>query len=324
MKYFDHLNATSIDEAISSLIKYEGKADIIAGGTDLLGVLKERILPDYPVAVINIKTIPEMGYISESNGGLRIGALTRLSDIADNSMIKNNFNILSEAALAIASPQVRNLGTIGGNLAQHSRCWYYRYSKKIGGPVICMRKDSHSPCLAVTGDNRYHAIIDVKKCVSVCASDMAVALAALGATIKITGQDGSRVVPVSDFYGVLGNDINYNEIITEIQVPPVNTGAKQKFLKYTIRKPIDFAVVSVASVLNISSNIIDDGSIYLGALSFRPVRAAKAEAIIRGKMLSESVTDSAINAELATATPLSNNSYKIQIAKSLLKKAILS
>jgi NADPH-dependent glutamate synthase beta subunit-like oxidoreductase/CO/xanthine dehydrogenase FAD-binding subunit len=157
MKPFTHHNARSIDEAITLLTQYKGKAKLNAGGTDLLGVLKERNLPEYPEAIINIKTITGLNYIKEDETGLKIGALTKLSEVVDSPKVKERYKVLSEAAKSVATPQVRNMCTIGGNLAQDVRCWYYRYPDQIGGPIMCLRKGGKH-CNALTGDNRYHSI----------------------------------------------------------------------------------------------------------------------------------------------------------------------
>ena len=196
MKSFNHVNVKTVGEAVKLLKYYKGKAKLIAGGTDLLGILKDRILPDYPEAIINIKTIHGLDYIKEDGKGLKIGALAKLSDIAKSPMVKGDYKVLAEAAEAVATPQIRNMGTIGGNLCQDVRCWYYRYPHHIGGRILCLRKGS-GPCLAVSGDNRYHAILEGKKCFAVCPSDMAIALTALDAKIKIqtpkgVGQSRSR------------------------------------------------------------------------------------------------------------------------------------
>ena len=160
MKQFAHHHARSINEAITLMKKYKGKAKLNAGGTDLIGVLKEKSLPDYPQAIIDIKTIGGLDYIQTDKTGLRIGALAKLSDVANSPAIREKYKLLSEAARSVATPQVRNMCTIGGNLAQDVRCWYYRYPEQIGGPIVCLRKGGKI-CNALTGDNRYHSIFGV-------------------------------------------------------------------------------------------------------------------------------------------------------------------
>jgi NADPH-dependent glutamate synthase beta subunit-like oxidoreductase/CO/xanthine dehydrogenase FAD-binding subunit len=160
MKSFAHHHARTINEAITLMKKYKGKAKLNAGGTDLIGILKEKSLPDYPQVIIDIKTIGGLDYIQADETGLRIGALTKLSDVANSPAIREKYKLLSEAARSVATPQVRNMCTIGGNLAQDVRCWYYRYPEQIGGPIVCLRKGGKI-CNALTGDNRYHSIFGV-------------------------------------------------------------------------------------------------------------------------------------------------------------------
>jgi NADPH-dependent glutamate synthase beta subunit-like oxidoreductase/CO/xanthine dehydrogenase FAD-binding subunit len=176
MKYFNHANAKTVKDAVRLLKEHEGKAKLIAGGTDLLGILKDRILPDYPEILINLKTIRKLNYIEEDSGELRIGAMTKLSDLAESVVVKKRCQVLADTAGAVATPQIRNLGTIGGNLCQEVRCWYYRYPHSIGGEVLCARKRAdlaHAPeydtcvggkgCSALTGENRYHSIFGASK-----------------------------------------------------------------------------------------------------------------------------------------------------------------
>jgi NADPH-dependent glutamate synthase beta subunit-like oxidoreductase/CO/xanthine dehydrogenase FAD-binding subunit len=178
MKDFDHYNARSIDEAIRLLGKGKGKAKLNAGGTDLLGLLKDMVTPDYPESIINIKAIGGLDYITEDKDGLKIGALTKLARIVDSSLIKEKFGVLAQAAKSVATPQIRNMCTIGGNLAQEVRCWYYRYPDQIGGAIMCLRKGG-AVCNAVIGDNRYHSIfgtapLNSYPCASNCPANTAI------------------------------------------------------------------------------------------------------------------------------------------------------
>jgi xanthine dehydrogenase YagS FAD-binding subunit len=223
----------------------------------------------------------------------------------------------------VASPQVRNVATLGGNLCQDVRCWYYRYPRHIGGPLECARK-GHGPCLAVKGDNRYHAILEAKKCFAVCPSDMAVALAALDGQIMVAGPKGQRRVAVTDFFRPLGNALKSGEMVTEIEVPRITDPVKQKFLKFTLRNPIDFAIVSVASVLTVTEGVCRAARVVLGAVAPAPFRAKAAEELITGQIINELLADEAAKKALAGAKPLSQNAYKIEIAKVLVKRAILA
>jgi xanthine dehydrogenase YagS FAD-binding subunit len=321
MKPFTHHNARSIDEAITLLTKYKGKAKLNAGGTELLGVLKERSLPDYPKAIINIKTITGLDYIKEDETGLKIGALTKLAEVANSSTVKAKYKVLSEAAKSVATPLIRNMGTIGGNLAQDVRCWYYRYPSHIGGPIRCLRKGS-GPCLAVTGDNRYHAIMGGKRCFAACPSDTAIALTALDATISIAGPEARRSILVQEFFTSLGTVLSPGEIVTEIQIPKPPDGARQNYLKFTLRKPVDFAIVSVASVITVERGVCVDARIALGAVAPTPMRATAAEEVLKGKPINEAAATEAAKAAVADAKPLSMNAYKVEITKTLVKRVL--
>ncbi len=323
MKSFQHIDVKTVSEACRLLGKHKAKARVIAGGTDLLGILKDKILPSYPEVILNIKAIPKLNYIKEDQHGLKIGALTTLSDIAKSPVIKEKYKVLAEAASAVGSPQIRNMATLGGNLCQDVRCWYYRYPHHIGGRMICLRKGS-GRCLALSGDNRYHAILEGKRCFAVCPSDTAIALTSLDAKINIAGIRKNRIVPVRDFFTTLGNVLKHGEMITEIQVPKSFEKTKQTFLKLRLRKPIDFAVVSVASVLYLEGGICREANIALGAVAPIPIWAEAAEQILKGKAITPETAAKAAEAAVAGAKPLSMNAYKVEMTKTVVKRAILS
>lgn len=323
MRPFTHLNARSVKEACSLMAAYEGRAVLNAGGTDLLGTLKGENLFEYPEALINIKTISRLDKIVESKGALRIGALAKLSALVNSPLLNERYPVLAEAAREVATPQIRNAATLGGNLCQDVRCWYYRYPRHIGGPILCARKGK-APCLAVKGDNRYHALMGAKKCFAVCPSDTAVALAALDGQITIAGPEGEkRSMAVTDFYHPLGNSLKRGEMVTGVEVPSVERESRQAFLKFTLRKPVDFAIVSAATVITVKSGVCTDARIALGAVAAGPVRATKAEKTLVGRPVDETAAADAAEAALADAKPLSMNAYKIEIAKTLVKRAIL-
>ncbi|MGB9629768.1 MAG: FAD binding domain-containing protein, partial [Thermodesulfobacteriota bacterium] len=192
-----------------------------------------------------------------------------------------------------------------------------------GGRILCPRKGSGS-CLALSGDNRYHAIFGGKRCFAVCPSDTAVALTALQGKIVITGEKRKRIVPVEEFFTPLRSVLETGEIVTEVQVPRPAEKSKQTFLKFTLRKPIDFAMVSVASVISLQDGICKEASIALGAVAPSPLRATKAERFIKGKSLTPEVASLAAEEAMKDAKPLSMNSYKIEQARALLQKALLS
>jgi xanthine dehydrogenase YagS FAD-binding subunit len=322
VKPFNHVNAKTVNDAIKLLKNSRGKARLISGGTDLLGILKDEILADYPESIINIKTIPDLDYISEDAYGLKIGAMVRLEDIAQSPIVKVKYRLLAEAAASVATPQIRRMGTIGGNLCQDVRCWYYRYPHHMGGRMICRRKGK-GPCFAIKGDNRHNAILGAKSCFAVCPSDTAVALSALKAEIKIMGADGARSLPIADFYTPLGNILKKDELITAVTIPVPSEGCRQEFQKFTQRESVDFAIVSVASVITLKDGICVDASITLGGVAPMPFSANGAEKAIIGMPVNERNAEAASEAAVKNAMPLSGNVYKVEITKTLVKRAIM-
>ncbi len=321
MKAFKHFNAASVDEALALMRSFNGKANLNAGGTDLLGVLKDEILPDYPEAVINIKTIPGLDEVEENQKGLKIGALTKLVDLVAHPLVRKKYPILSKAAEAVATPEIRNMATLGGNLCQDTRCWYYRYPHHVGGRIMCYRKGK-GPCQAVKGDNRYHAIMGGKVCFAVCPSDTAIALTALNAGLEITGPQGVRNLSINEFFKTLGNDLKPDELLTNIQIPNPPNGAIQEFMKFTLRKPVDFAIVSAAAVVALQNGVCRQARIVLGAVAPTPVRAIEAEEFIKGKRLNGKNIAAAAEKTVEAAKPMGMNAYKVQIARALVERAL--
>ncbi len=321
MKPFQHVSAASTEETVNILQKYGDNAEILAGGTDLLGVLKDRILPTFPELLVNIKTIPGMDYIKEDRTGLKIGSLLKLADLIDSPLVQQKYQALAAACKTVATPQIRNMGTLGGNLAQDTRCWYYRYPHAIGGRIFCARKGK-GPCLALKGDNRYHAILGGKKCFAVCPSDAAVPLSLFNAVLQVAGPGGDRLIPLQDFYNPLGHVMGPSELITEIQIPSLPEKNKQCFKKYTLRKPVDFAVVSVAALLVVEDDLCKEARITLGAVAPAPWRCSVAEHYLLGKKPDETTLKEAARLAVQGAKPLSMNSYKVEIAKALTARAL--
>jgi xanthine dehydrogenase YagS FAD-binding subunit len=315
MKSFKHVNAKTLAEAKTALAG--GKASVIAGGTDLIGTLKDNILyPVYPTSVVNIKTIPGLDYIKEEGGMLKIGATTRLADIAANPVVNQKYTALAQAALRVATPHVRDMGTIGGNVAQLHRCWYFR---KPENRFPCVRKGGKQ-CFAMTGDNRYHSIFGpVNGCLAVHPSDIAPALIALNAKIVTD----TRTVAAESFFDVKfpGNTVLApGEIITGIQIPTPPAGAKSAFIKFAIRKSIDFPIVNCAVMVGGGAP-----RIALNAVAPKPYRATKAEAAVAGKKITEAVAEAAGAAAVADARPIGDAmKFKVQIAKVLVKRALLA
>ena len=318
-KHPKHFNARTIYEAISLLNEYKEEAKIIAGGTDLIRLMKSRVTR--PRVLVNIKTIPDLAYITEDAEGLNIGALTTIKDIEASPIIRDKYAILAEAAHAVAAPHIRNMATIVGNLCQDVQCWYYRRSPITGRSFFCRRKGGEF-CYAVAGNNRYHAIIGGGECLAVCPSDMAPALVALDARIKIASPDGERTVPLEEFYTVLGNILKPNEIITDIWVPSLRPTTRQQYLKFRERKTIDFAISSVATVITTENRVVTNVGIVLGGVAPIPYRAIGAEEALKGKVITESLAETAAKAAVSEAKPLKNNAYKVAITETLVKRAI--
>lgn len=324
MKAFQHKDASTVQDAARILELKGGKGAFIAGGTDLLGGLKDRIARDYPEIIVNLKTIPGLDFIEDKGGALHIGAMTRLSEVSRSPAVREKVPMLAEAAQSVASPQIRNVATLGGNLCQDVRCWYYRHPRALGGPILCRRKLGKGTCPAVAGDNRYHAIMGAKKCFAVCPSDTAVALTALEAKVHLSGPRETRSLPVSDLYSEKGLALRPGEILTEVEVPLSPPFTTQHFLKYSLREPIDFAVVSVAAALSLDSGgLVARVRIVLGGVAPAPLRAVKAEKGLLRRPVSFEAAEAAVSAALEGARPLSGNRYKLDLARALLKEALL-
>lgn len=322
MKTFSHFNAKTVDEAVSLLRRYGGKASLIAGGTDLVGKMKDRILPGYPEALINLKTIPGLDVIQAEKGMLKIGALAILEDIAHHEAVKGRYAALAEAARRTASPHLREMGTIGGNLCQDIRCWYYRQPENR---FPCLRKGG-GRCYALSGDTRYHSIfggsVD-EGCIAVHPSDTAPALVALDARIRTS----RRTLKAEAFFTVGASRttvLDADEIVTEIQVPEPVNGTRSAFLKFALRKSIDFPIVNCAARISVADGRVNGARICLNAVYVRPYRAVLAEDAIMGKEITEAHAEAAGDAGVSGAKPLSDNRYMVQVAKILIKRAVLA
>lgn len=322
MRTFTHFNASTVDEAISVLRRYGKRARIIAGGTDLLGVMKDDILPDYPAAVVNIKPVNGLDGIEMDGGCLKIGALARLESIASSRLVKDSFPALAEAARRTASTHIREMGTLGGNICQDIRCWYYR---SPGNRFPCLRKGG-GKCYAINGDNRYHSIFGgsvEQGCYAVHPSDTAPALIALDARMKTT----KRTVRAKEFFtvGVCRTTIlDEDEIITGVEIPLPPEGSKSCFSKFAIRKTIDFPIVNCALSIYLSDNIVKAVCICLNAVYVIPYQVVPAEEAMIGKEINEKNAAAAGEAAISNAKPLRYNKYMVQIAKTMVKNSILA
>lgn len=308
MKHFSHIDAKSAKEAAGNLS--DGKGMAIAGGTDLLGTLKDEIFPEYPERVVNLKTIEGMDGIVDDGNVIRIGALAHLSDIAESDLVKTHATALAEACSRAASPTIRHMSTLGGNMCQMHRCWYFRCPDDR---FHCIRKGGDY-CPARIGDNRYHSIYgDQDDCYAVSSHDSAPAIVALNATVKTT----KREIAAGDFFHANGHRSNVladDEIVTEVVVPKCSSSA---FEKFALRKSIDFPLVNCA-VAQVDKGV----RIVLGGVYPAPVRCESAEGIVSGG-ISESSAEKAGDAAVESCEPLSRNEYKVEIARTLVKRALL-
>lgn len=308
MKHFSHMQVASADEAAANA--GAGTAVFIAGGTDLLGTLKDESLPSYPELVIDLKTIAGLDAIEDEGDTIRIGALAKLADVADSPLVQGNATALAQACSRAASPTIRHMGTIGGNACQMHRCWYFRVPDDR---FHCVRKGGNY-CPARLGDNRYHSIFgDEGGCYAASSHDTAPALIALGATMVTT----CRELDAEEFFkvnGVRSNVLADDEVLTHIVVPKA---PKSAFEKFALRKSIDFPVVNCAVAQ------ADDGSVRvaLGGVYPSPVRSLAAEEAVAQGVTTETVA-AAGDAAVADATPLPKNEYKVQIARTTVKRAL--
>jgi len=324
---FKHVTGKSVPEVLSLLNQYGAKAKIIAGGTDLLGLMKDRVagpMLAIPEVLVNIKKLPQADRITyEEEMGLQIGAAVTLDQLGKNEIVKQKYVILSQAARQVGTTPLRNMGTIGGNICQRPRCLYFRH------PFFVCFKKGGSQCYAVTGEHRDHsAILKTGKCIMAHPSDMAPPLIALRAKAIIAGSGRERELNLSEFF--LGpNEINETvlqpgEFIRAFQVPKQNSRNLQHFIKFRIRKSSDFAIASVSVVANVVNEICRDAKIVLGGVAPFPYMADAAAEIVRGKRLNEEVISRAAEASMAEARPLPMNRYKVDLTKVLVKRVLMS
>jgi len=313
MKRFKHLEAASVEEAVAALKEY-GSAHVMAGGSDLMGCLKDNLWMESPEAVINLKTIPGLDEIRREDGGLRLGALTTLTRIAESATVREGWPCLAEAARKTGSPLLRNMGTIAGNICQQNRCWYFRYPDKLGGRIDCVRKGGKR-CLAVPGDHRYHSIFGaVKKCIAVNPSDTAPALVALDALV-VTDR---RSIPIDAFFsaerGAVSTVLEHDEIVTSIFVPNQAAGTRGAFRKVALRKSIDFALVNCAAVVTLENGVVQAARVCLNGVHNNPYRCTASEEYLAGKALTQEAATEAGRLAVAAAKPLMLNAYKVPMA----------
>ena len=321
MQTFQYASPATLKEALSLLRTEWGEADVLAGGTDLLGLMKDYI--HTPARVINIKGIKELAGIRRTGDGLRIGALVTLQELIDSRLVRAEYPALVTAAEGVASPQVRNMGTVGGDLCQRPRCWYFR----AGFGLLAHDKDGHP--LVPNGENRYHAILGNKgPAYFVSASSLGPPLIALGAKITLASQSGKRDMEASRFFITPDKPnareivLRPNEIVTQIVVPPA-PGARNATYEVRQKQALDWPLATASVVLAMKGETISSARVVLGHVAPVPWAAEKANEFLKTKTLSEDVADQAGWTALLDATPLSQNAYKVQLARVAVKRALL-
>jgi xanthine dehydrogenase YagS FAD-binding subunit len=321
MPAFDLLQPSSVADAQKLLERNGSDAWVMAGGLDSFDWLKDRIKK--PKVVVDISGIDELKGIRATGDGVEIGAMTTLTEIANHPEIQKNYSVLSQAVALVASPQIRNQGTLGGNVSQDARCWYYR------GGWPCYRAGGNI-CYADTpvGRNREHAIFGADRCVAVHPSDSAPALIALDAKFVIQTPKGERTVDAEDYFVGPETDITRlnmlapGDLLTAIRIPSTWAGARFYFEKVRDRNVWDFPLMNVAAAMKVSNGSIDDVRIAVNAVSPRPMRLKNVEAAVKGKPATKETGMMAGNLAVEGAVPLQFNAYKIPLMRNLVKRAI--
>jgi xanthine dehydrogenase YagS FAD-binding subunit len=321
MPQFELFQPATLDNALELAKQLDGKGWIMAGGMDSLDWFKDRV--KRPQAVIDLSGIADLKGIRDTPDGLEIGALTTLTELERNEIVTAKYSLLASAAGRVASPQIRNAGTVGGNLCQDTRCWYYR------GGVNCYRAGGNS-CFADTpqGQNREHCLFGASRCVAVSPSDLATAAVALDARMVVRGEGGERVVPAEEFFIGPAIDITRmtalkpGEILTAIRIPVEWAGAKFYFEKVTDRAVWDFALVSVAAAMHVEGNLVRKIRLACGGVECVPRRLKVVEDVVAGSTRDADIATLAGKTAVQGATTLNFNHFKIPLMENLVRRAI--
>jgi len=320
MRAFEYASPSSTKRALSLLGAASGGA-VLAGGTDLLALMKDDVV--HPKRLVNIKEIRELHGVNSSSVGLRIGALTTLADLADNVNIVKDYPALADALNEAASPQIRNMATLGGNVCQRPRCWYFRNGLGL------LPKDNSGKDLVATGENRYHAILgNDGPAKFVSPSSVAPALIAYGAKVGLVGTNGRRELPLEKFFVIpkseneREHDLKPDEIVTEIVLPPAS-GLKSAHYEIRQKDTFDWPLATAAVVFQMSGSTVQSARVVMGYVAPMPWLSEEAAQVITGKSISEETAKAAADAAVQAAKPLSQNAYKVQLARVAVKRAIL-
>jgi xanthine dehydrogenase YagS FAD-binding subunit len=321
MPAFAYVRPRSTKEAIQHLSS--SGAMIHAGGTDLLSCLRDGVFE--ASRIVSLRQIKELRGIQErKNGGLRIGALTTITEVAGSEIVKERYPALAQAASEVGSPQLRNQGTIGGNLCQRPRCWYFR------GEFHCLRKGG-STCYAEHGENHYHCLFGSGGiCYIVHPSDPAPAFLAYGASVRMAGPQGTRIVPIEKFYLLPGENVEKEtvltagEIVTEIQLPPVAAGLRSSYRKVRARRTWDFALAGMALALQFEGERVIKARVYLSGAAPIPWHSRELEEAITGKSLDRDTISRASDEVVRKAEPLEHNGYKVPLFRNMVEEELLA
>ena len=323
---FQYHEPQSLEEAVALLAAPEAGARVIAGGSDLLDEIKEGIIA--PAQVVSLAGVPGLTGIAETAGGLSIGAMATIADIAAHPVVHAAYTALAEAAGGLATPQIRNVGTLGGNLNQRPRCWYYRH------PLIPCLKKGGDRCYALAGNTKYLCVTGGDRCYIVHPSDTAVALSVFDATIHCQGSGGGRSIPIGDFFAGPGADVTREtvlepgEVVTGVTLPrPADLGANGQppssiYLKAREREAGDFALVSVAVRLAVADGVVRQAAVALGGVAPVPYRATQVEEYLPGRPVADVDAAHAGALALPDARPMTDNGYKVIMAENLVKQAV--
>ena len=323
MNPFTYSSPTDLPSALALLGKQWGRTEILAGGTDLLALLKDDILA--PSQLVNIKKVDELqSLIVDSNKGLQAGCLITLDELAREKRVAQLYPALAMALNDAASPQIRNMATLGGNLCQRPRCWYFRNGYGL------LALDANGDSMVLKGDNRYHAILgNTGPAYFVSPSTIAPVLVALGAKIDIAGPKGSRSIPLEKFYriplrqGEREHDLAPNEMVVRMKLPPPVAGSSTSYYEVRQKHGFDWPLATATVSFQKNRDSVTDASVVLGHVAPVPWRSKEAEATLVGKVIDELVASDASNAALQPARNLGQNGYKVQVARVALKRAIL-
>jgi xanthine dehydrogenase YagS FAD-binding subunit len=322
MKEFRIAQPKTLDELAALLAEATETVALMAGGTDLIDMLKSGVAA--PDIVVDLQGIAGLAGLARDRDGLRIGPLTRVVELAGDPAVARDYPVLKEAALSLASPQLRNVGTVGGNLCQRPRCWYFR------DPQVVCRKKGGFNCFAFQGRNKYHAILGGSACFIVYPSDLAPALISLGARVTIGAAAGDRVMPLEDFYKLPSIDVTRENVLgkgqflKDVRVPAPKPGQKGAYVKLEERSAWDFALASAAVTGVPSGGALSEIAIVAGGVAPVPWRMKKAEDILRGKPVTEELVAQAAAEALKEASPLAENAYKKDLAAAAIKQAVLA